>query len=184
MLNDTWQRYTAAWRALAGVRPLDHPTFSGVSRMWRAEMHPTFHDDVVITLTDVDAGGWIELRVVPAKARAWAMATAGIGAPVLGEPPAARVWEDAVKLDALEAAAASMPRLPLHSVAAMGRDGMVVDHEAIIDGATHRFTSWSPTPARAPLHYAYVVALCTLAARRFADPDAQAAVHVLAGYLR
>ena len=183
-MNDTWQRYTATWRALAGVRPLDHPAFSSVSRVWRAEMHPAFHDDVVITLTDVDAGGWIELRVVSARARAWAMVAAGMSAPVHGEPPPPRVWEAAVKLDALEAVAASMPRLPLHSVSATGRDGMVVDHEAIIDGATHRFTSWSPTHATAPLHHAYVVALCTLAARCFTDPEARAAVQPLALYLR
>ncbi len=147
-------------------------------------MHPTFHDDVVITLTDIDAGGWIEMRVVPAAVRAWAMAAAGMGAPVHGEPPAARVWEDAVSAEALDAVAAAMPRLPLHSVNEGGRDGMTVYHEATVDGVTHRFSSWSPTHARAPLHHAYIVALCTLAARRFADPAAQAAVQPIASYLR
>lgn len=172
------------WRELSGVRPLDHTAFSGVSRVWRAEMHPTFHDDVVITLTDLDAGGWIELRVIPAAVRSWAMGAAGLAAPSHGDPPSPRVWEDAVSAPVLDAVAASMPRLPLHSVNEGGRDGMTVFHEATVDGATHRFSSWSPSHARAPLHHAYVVALCTLAARRFADPAAQAAIQPLAMYLR
>lgn len=184
MHNDRWQRYTALWRELCGLRPLDHTSFSGVSRVWRAAMHPTFHDDVVITLTDVDAGGWIELRVLPAQARTWAMGAAGFGAPMHGEPPAPRVWEDVLTADALEAVAAAMPRLPLHSLAPAGRDGMTIDHEALVDGAEHRFSSWSPTQSTAPLHHAYIVALCTLAARRFADPAAQAAIQPLASYLR
>lgn len=184
MLNDPWQRYTAVWREICGLRPLDHPSFASVSRVWRAEMHPTFHDDVVITVTDVDAGGWIELRVLPQAARSWALGSAGLSAPVHGDPPPARVWEDVVPADVLESLAAAMPRLPLHSVPASGRDGMTVHHDALIDGVEHRFSSWCPTPRSAPLHHAYVVALCTLAARRFADPAAQAALHPLAAYLR
>ncbi len=183
-VDDRWQRYTAAWRALCALRPLDHPSFSDVSRVWRAEIHPAFHDDVAVTVTDVDAGGWIELRVLPAAARAWAMAAAGMTAPMLGEAPKPRVWECALPADAVDALAASMPRLPLHNVPVAGRDGVTVDHEAVIDGVTHRFSSWCPSPSRAPLHHAYVVSLCGLAARRFTDPAALAALQSVAAYLR
>lgn len=184
MSADPWQRYTDAWRARCALRPLDHPTFSGVSRVWRVELHPSFHDDVAITVTDVDAGGWIELRALPVAARHWAMRDAGMSAQVQGDPPVPRVWEATVSADAMDALAAAMPKLPLYSVAPAGRDGMTVDHEALVDGAHHRFSSWSPTPARAPLHYAWVVALCDLAARTLRDPAAQAVIHPLAAYLR
>lgn len=184
MVIDPWQRYAEAWRARCGLPPLDHPLFSGVSRVWRAELHPTFHDDLAITVTDIDAGGWIELRAMPLAARAWAMLDAGMSAPVHGDPPTPRVWEAVLGTDALEALAAAMPRLPLHSVQQGARDGMTVLHEALIHGELHRFSSWSPSPARAPLHHAYVVALCSLAARAFPDPAAQALIHPLASYLR
>lgn len=181
--TDPWQRYDEAWRARCGLRPLEHPTFSGVSRVWRATLHPTFHDDLAVTVTDMDAGGFVELRALAQVARTWAMRDAGLPALVAGDAPVPRVWEAPVSADVLADLAAQMPRLPLHSLPA-GRDGMVVHHEALVDGAVHRFTSWSPTPARAPLHHAWVVALCGLAARTFTDPAAQAAVHPLAAYLR
>lgn len=184
MSTDPWQRYTDAWRARCALRPLDHPTFSGVSRVWRVELHPAFHDDVAITVTDVDRGGWIELRGLSHVARAWAMRDAGMHASPQGEPPRPRVWEGTLSADALESLAAAMPRLPLHTVPVAGRDGITVDHEAVVDGAHHRFSSWCPTPSRAPLHYAYVVALCDLAARTFREPEARAIIHPLAGYLR
>jgi hypothetical protein len=180
---DTGQRFNEAWRARSGLKDLDHPTFSGVSRVWRAVLHPTFHDDVSVTVTELDRGGFIELRVVPADARTLSMLDAGLRAGGRPPEPAPTVWEAALPSPALEALAAQMPRLPLHATS-VGRDGMTVDHEALVDGATLRFSSWSPTPASAPLHHAYVVALCTLAARTFTDPAAQAAVQPLAGYLR
>lgn len=184
MSTDPWQRYTDAWRARCALRPMDHPTFSGVSRVWRVELHPAFHDDVAITVTDVDAGGWIELRALPLSARAWAMRDAGMSAAVQGDPPQPRVWEATVSADAMEALAAAMPKLPLYTVSHGERDGMTVIHEALVDGAHHRFSSWCPSPARAPLHHAWVVALCALAARSFLDPAAQAVIHPLAAYLR
>jgi hypothetical protein len=61
---------------------------------------------------------------------------------------------------------------------------MTVLHEALVHGELHRFSSWSPSPQRAPLHHAWVVALCSLAARTFPDPEAQAVIHPLASYLR
>lgn len=182
--NEAWQRYNDAWRSLCGVRPLDHPTFTNVSRVWRAEMHPAFHDDVVVTVIDIDAGGWIELRVLASAARAWAMASAGLGPPVHGDPPAARVWEEAVPADAIDALAAAMPGLPLQEVPAQGRDGIIVLHDTLIDGVVRHASSWCPTPTRAPLHFAYVAALFTLAKKRFEDPAAQAAIQSLGAYLR
>ena len=86
--------------------------------------------------------------------------------------------------EALDAVAAAMPRLPLHSVPVEGRDGITVHFEAVLEGATHGFDAWCPSPRRAPLHYAFLAALCGLAARTFPDPAAQAAVQPLADYLR
>ncbi|MDB4929487.1 MAG: hypothetical protein JWM10_1971 [Myxococcaceae bacterium] len=184
--DDRQLRYTAAWRALAGLRPLDHPAFASVARVWRVELHPTFHDDVVITVTDVDAGGWIELRVVPLAARQWAMAEAGYGvAAPMGPPPAPRVAEATVPADALDALAAAMPRLPLHTAPnGGGRDGIFVDCEALLDGAAHRFAWWAPPPTPSPLHRAYTTSLCALAVARITDPAAVAAVQALAPYFR
>ena len=185
MTDDRQLRYTAAWRALAGLRPLDHPAYAGVARVWRVEMHPTFHDDVVITVTDVDAGGWIELRVVPQAARQWAMAEAGYGvARPPGDPPAPRVTEVTVPADALDALAAAMPRLPLHSVPGSGRDGMFVDCQAVLDGAEHRFSWWVPSPTPSPLHHAFTTSLCALALARVTDATTAAAVQALAPYFR
>ena len=183
-MTDPWQRYAEAWRARCALPPLDHPMFSGVSRVWRAELHPTFHDDVAITVTDIDAGGWIELRSLPLAARSWAMLDAGMSAQAQGDPPRPRVWEAVVGADALDALAAAMPRLPLLSVPQGARDGMTVLHEALVYGEHHRFSSWCPSPSRAPLHHAYVVALCALASRSFPDPAAQAVIQPLAQYLR
>ncbi len=135
------QRYLDAWRARCGLHPLDHPTFARVSRVWRVELHPSFHEDVAITVTDIDAGGWIELRVLHPSARSWALHDAGMGPPLPGDPPAPRVWEATVPADVLEALAAAMPRLPLHSVDQPGRDGMTVQHEALLDGELHAFRS-------------------------------------------
>lgn len=184
MSTEAWRRYDEAWRARCGLRPMDHPTFSGVSRVWRVELHPSFHDDVAVTVTDMDTGGFVELRALGATARGWAMSDAGLAPPPAMPPPAPRVWESTVSADALEALAAQMPRLPLHSLAPGGRDGMNVVGEALVDGAAHRFTAWSPTPRTSPLHHAWVVALCSLAARVIPDPAAQAALHPLAAYLR
>jgi hypothetical protein len=181
---DPWQHYPDAWRARCGLRRLDHPSFEGLSRVWRVELHPTFHDDVAITVTDIDVGGWIELRVLPAAARTWAMHDIGLRAVLQGEPPTPRVWEAAVTAEALDAVAAAMPRLPLHSVPVEGRDGITVHFEAVLEGTAHAFDAWCPSPRRAPLHYAFLAALCGLAARTFPDPAAQAAVQPLADYLR
>jgi hypothetical protein len=185
LTDDRQLRYTAAWRALAGLRPLAHPAFAGVARVWRVELHPTFLDDVVITVTDVDAGGWVELRVVPMAARQWAMAEAGYGvAAPMGKAPPPRVAEATVPADALEALAAGMPRLPLHTVPNNGRDGMFVDCEALLDGAAHRFAWWAPPPTPSPLHRAFTTSLCALAVARVTDPVAAAAVQALAPYFR
>jgi hypothetical protein len=184
-IDDRQLRYAAAWRALVGLRPLDHPAFANVARVWRVELHPTFHDDVVITVTDVDAGGWVELLVVPLAARQWAMAEAGYGvAAPMGRPPPPRVAEATVPADALDALAAGMPRLPLHSVPDAGRPGIFVDCSALVDGAAHRFSWWAPPPAPSPLHHAYTTALCALAAARISDAVAVAAVQALAPYFR
>ena len=185
MLTDDRQlRYTAAWRARAGLRPLDHPAFAGVARVWRVALHPTFHDDVVITVTDMDAGGFVELRVVPLAARQWAMAEAGYGvARPTGDAPPPRVIEATVPADALDALASAMPRLPLHSVPGGGRDGMFIDCEALVDGATHRFSWWVPSHHPSPLHHAFTTSLCALAIARVSDPAA-AAVQGLAPYFR
>lgn len=181
MSDDPAQRFADAWRARCGVRPLDHPTFSGVSRVWRAELHPSHDADVVITVTDLDAGGFIEVRALDPTGRQWAGIDAGL-APWTALPEVRpRVWEAPLTADALEALAARMPRLPLHSYGP-GGGGMSVHHEALVDGAHHRFASWSPTPARSPLHHAYVFALCELAARTI--PDAASVIHPLAAYLR
>ena len=184
MSTEPWQRYDEAWRALCGLRPLDHPTFASVSRVWRAEMHPAFHDDVAVTVLDIDAGGWIELRVMPAAARNWAMAAAGLAPVVHGDAPVARVWEETVSSDAIDALVAALPRLPLPSAPATGRDGMTVFHETLTDGVIQRVSSWSPTPSRAPSHFAFVAALFTLATKRIADPAAQSAIQSLGAYLR
>lgn len=179
---DAWQRFIDAWRARCGVKPLDHPIFSGVSRVWRVELHPAFHDDVVITVTELLRGGFIELRALGRDARAWATLDAGGVASPSGEAPTPRVWEAPLSSAQLEALAARMPALPLHSLPS-GRDGMTVLHEAMLDGVVHRFASWSPSFARAPLHRAYVGALCELAAQTLSDPGAQAVIHPLAAYL-
>lgn len=185
MTDERQHRYTAAWRALAAVRPLDHPAYAGVARVWRVELHPTFHDDVVITVTDIDAGGWIELRVVSQATRQWAMAEAGYGvARPLGDAPASKVTEVTASAEALEALADAMPRLPLHSVPGSGRDGMFVDCQAVLDGAEHRFSWWTPSPTPSPLHRAFTTSLCTLALSRVSDPAAVAAVQCLAAYFR
>lgn len=178
---DPAQRFADAWRARCGVRPLDHPTFSGVSRVWRAELHPAFDADVVITVTDLDAGGFIEVRALALAGRQWASVDAG-QAPWSSLPEVRpQVWEGSLSAEAMESLTARMPRLPLHSYGP-GVDGMTVHHEALVDGAHHRFASWSPTPSRAPLHHAYVYALCDLAARSL--PEAASAIHPLARYLR
>jgi len=181
---DPWQQYPDAWRTLCGLHRLDHPTFEGVSRVWRVELHPSFHDDVAITVTDIDVGGWIELRVLHASARMWAMHAVGLPAVLQRERPAPKVWEASVTTAALDGLAAVMPRLPLHSLPPQGRDGITVHFGAVLEGIHHAFDAWCPTPQRAPLHYAYLAALCELAVRTFPDPAAQAALHPLAAYLR
>lgn len=183
MSGEAWQRFLEAWRARCGLRPLDHPIFSGVGRVWRVEMHPAFHDDVAVTVTEMSSGGFIELRALGREAHAWATLDAGGQAQPAGPAPAPRVWEAPVTTEQVEALAARMPRLPLHSLP-IGIDGMIVLHEALLDGAPLRFWSWSPTLARAPLHREYVVALCELAASALREPAAQAALHPLAAYLR
>lgn len=179
---DPAQRFADAWRARCGLRPLDHPTFSGVSSVWRVELHPAQGDDVAITVSDLDAGGFVEVRALDRAGRDHAMIDAGL-APWTRPLPEVhpRVWEAAVTADALRAMQSRLPRLPLHSEAP-GADGMVVHHEARVEGVHHRFASWSPSPVRAPLHYAFVLALCDLAVR--ATPESGAVIHPLARYLR
>lgn len=168
-----------------GLKPLDHPLFATVARVWRVTLHPSFHDDVAVTVTDIDAGGWIELRVLPASARAFAMAAAGyaVSAP-FGSPPKPVVFETTLSADVLERFAASMPPRPLPPTMTGGRDGVNVDHETLADNAIERAWSWSPTPQRAPAHYAFVRSMCVLALERFADPAAQTALRAIEGYLR
>ena len=85
-----------------------------------------------------------------------------IGTNTVTVPPMSRL---ALLLDAL---AAGMPRLPLHSVPDAGRPGVFVDCSALVDGAAHRFSWWVPPPAPSPLHHAYTTSLCALAASRIA----------------
>ncbi|MEI8256838.1 MAG: hypothetical protein WCJ30_14280 [Deltaproteobacteria bacterium] len=184
-LDERQRRYDEAWRELIGLRGLDHATFSGVTRVWRVVMHPTFHDDVAITVTDVDAGGWIELRVLSANARAWAMSAVGYQVPMpLGSPPQPTVWETTLSAAAVEALAASIPALPLPPAAMSGVDGIHVDLEGQIDGRVHRAWCWSPSPRREPAHYAFVRVLCMIASQQFADPAAQTAIRALEPYFR
>jgi len=115
--DDRSFHYRAFIRAAMGLHELDHPTFAGLPRAWRAVFYPSFHDAVAITLSDLDVGGWI-------------------------------------------------------------------DYAAKVDGQLSAFSAWCPTPARAPLHYAYAVTLCQVAVHTIADPAAHAAVNALAPYLR
>lgn len=176
-----WQRFEDAWRVRCGLRPLDHPVFSGVSRVWRVALHPAHGADVVITVTDLDAGGFIEVRALAPEGRQWARIDAGL-APWTALPEARpQVWEAPLSAEALEGLASQMPRLPLHSEHP-GVDGLTVRHEALVDGAQHRFSSWCPTRARAPLHHAYVWSLCELATRVI--PETGGVLHPLARYLQ
>lgn len=179
------QRFDHDWRELMGLHPLDHPLFAGVSRVWRVTLHPSFHDDLAITVTDIDAGGWLELRVLPSAARTWAMASAGyaVAAP-FGPPPKPALFETTLNADALERFAASMPPRPLPAWFQAGRDGVNVDHESLANGTIERAWSWSPSPQRAPAHYHFVRAMCVLALERFTDPAAQHAVRAIETYLR
>lgn len=151
--------------------------------MWRVVMHPTFHDDVAVTVTDLDAGGWIELRVVPAAARAWAMATAGLGPWMQGAPPSPRAVEAVLSAAQIDSVAASMPAYPFFDVPIGGRDGMTVEHEALVGAEVFRNRSWSPGPRSATVHHRQLVALCTLAAQTVADATLLTPLHAVAGYL-
>lgn len=182
-MGDRMARAREAWRALAGLRDLDHPAFGDVARAWRVVCQPTFHDDVAITVADLGDGGLLELRVVPAAARvrAWTDAGFRLGAPAPVSPP--RVWLGELTPAALIALASSLPALPPSPVEP-GRDGMTVEHEVLVDGTARHVVSWSPTRADAPQHHAFVQHLCALARQSVGDPAAHAALRTLAEYLR
>lgn len=176
-------RAREAWRALAGLRDLDHPAFGDVARAWRVVCQPTFHDDVAITVADLGDGGLLELRVVPSGLRVCAMRDAGFR---LGPPPpmaSPHVWLGELPPATLIALARSLPVLPPSTVEP-GRDGMTVEHEVLVEGTARHAVSWSPTRADAPHHFAFVQHLCALAEQTVADPAAHAALRTLAGYLR
>ncbi len=185
-LDPRWQSYREHWRASLGLLPLDHPSFQRTSRVWRVTLLPSFHSDVAITVTDLDVGGWLELRVADPALRGYAMTAAGIagGTTSHATPPSPRVWESTVTAEALERLSRAMPRLPLHSLPPAGRDGITVECEALIHGERFAFDAWCPTLSRAPLHHGFAVGLCTLAWQVIADPAGRAALDATAPYLR
>lgn len=183
--DDRPTRYRAFVRSALRLHELDHPTFAGMARTWRAVLYPAFHDAVAITLSDLDVGGWIDVRAADKSIQHAAMVSVGWAPPAGFAPPSPpRVWESTVKGSVLESVLEAMPRLPLHSVPPAGRDGIWIDCFAKIDGELSAFSAWSPTQARAPLHFAYAATLCRVAVLTLTDPAGRAAVDALAGYLR
>lgn len=182
-MDDRMARAREAWRALAGLRDLDHPAFGDVARAWRVVCQPTFHDDVAITVADLGDGGLLELRVVPSGLRVCAMRDAGFRMGTSAPTSSPRVWLVELTPAALVAFATSLPVLPPSPVEP-GRDGMTVEHEVLVEGAARCVMSWNPTRADAPQHHAFVQHLCALAEQTVADPAAHAALRPLAEYLR
>lgn len=183
--DDRPLRFRAFVRAAMGLHELDHPTFAALPRVWRAVFYPSFHDAVAITLSDLDVGGWVDVRAADRTVLDAAMVSVGWAQPAgFAAPSPPRVWEATVKEAVLESVTAAMPRLPLHSVPMAGRDGIWIDYFARVDGQPSAFSAWCPTVARAPLHHAYAVTLCQVAVQTVADPSAHAAVNALAQYLR
>lgn len=176
MSFDAWWRWERAWRARAGVRPLDHPDLARAARVWRLVVHPEMSRDVVVTAVETPSGGRVELRAIAHSARDHADHDLGHPVPPAACPPTPRVWEASVSSDALETLAAQWPPLPPSADVPARWHGTTLVAESRLGGELRRRVTWRASAEGPASHDARSLALFALARGLFPDPDPQAAL--------